>query len=150
MPGFSRNTLPMEIAKLSNLDHAQLLELWQQKIGVPPQFGSAELTRRWLAWELQARVRGGLDLTTRRRLRQLGGMLRKQPATSLGGGSSLKPGTVLSRKWKGINHQVVVLDQCFSWNGESCTSLSNIAFRITGTRWSGPRFFGLTKIKAKP
>jgi hypothetical protein len=55
----------------------------------------------------------------------------------------LKPGTVLSREWKGQMQRVAVLADGFAWNGKTYPSLSKVAFSITGTRWNGPRFFGL-------
>lgn len=55
----------------------------------------------------------------------------------------LKAGTILSREWNGITHRVIVVDDGFLWDGTRYDSLSAIAFAITGTRWSGPRFFGL-------
>ncbi len=56
---------------------------------------------------------------------------------------ALKPGTVLTREWAGVTHRVMVLEEGFAWAGQSYRSLSEIATRISGTRWSGPRFFGL-------
>jgi hypothetical protein len=56
---------------------------------------------------------------------------------------SLRPGSTLAREWNGVTHRVTVLEEGFAWNGQKNASLSEIAFRITGTRWSGPRFFGL-------
>ena len=50
---------------------------------------------------------------------------------------------MLAREWNGVTHRVIVLEEGFTWNGKKYASLSDIAFRITGTRWSGPRFFGL-------
>jgi hypothetical protein len=55
----------------------------------------------------------------------------------------LRPGTVLSREWNGQMHRVAVLDKGFAWNGNTYASLSKVALAITGTHWSGPRFFGL-------
>jgi hypothetical protein len=55
----------------------------------------------------------------------------------------LKAGTILSREWNGITHRAIVVDDGFLWDGTRYDSLSAIAFAITGTRWSGPRFFGL-------
>jgi len=55
-----------------------------------------------------------------------------------------RPGTRLVREWQGRVHEVVVLDEGFLWSGKRHGSLSEIARAITGTRWSGPRFFGLT------
>ena len=60
-----------EIAQLRNLGLAELRTFWAERLGNPRQLASTELTRRWLAWELQALVRGGLDASTRRRLRQV-------------------------------------------------------------------------------
>jgi hypothetical protein len=56
-----KSTLQAEIARLDGLGLPELREIWQQRIGAPLQLSSTELTRRWLSWELQARVRGGLD-----------------------------------------------------------------------------------------
>lgn len=55
----------------------------------------------------------------------------------------LRPGTMLAREWKGEMQRVAVLANGFAWRGETYASLSKVAFAITGTRWNGPRFFGL-------
>jgi hypothetical protein len=55
----------------------------------------------------------------------------------------VRPGTVLGREWNGKMHRVAVLVDSFAWNGKTYPSLSKVALAITGTRWSGPRFFGL-------
>ena len=57
--------------------------------------------------------------------------------------TGLTPGTVLVREWDRQTHRVMVLADGFAWNGQTYDSLSKVAFAITGTRWSGPRFFGL-------
>jgi hypothetical protein len=137
------DTLEAEIAQLSNLSLAELREVWAERVGSVPQLTSTELTRRWLAWELQAARRGGLDAATRRRLRQLTGSARANSVANAVRHVSVKPGTILTREWAGTIQKVVVLDGSFSWNGRTWRSLSEIATRITGTRWSGPRFFGL-------
>jgi Protein of unknown function (DUF2924) len=59
--------------------------------------------------------------------------------------TGLKPGTLLTREWQGHLQRVMVLADGFSWNGTTYPSLSKVAFAMTGTRWSGPRFFGLDK-----
>ena len=59
----------------------------------------------------------------------------------------LQPGTLLVREWDGKSQRVMVLDQGFAWNGTTYRSLTEIAFAMTGTRWSGPRFFGLRRDK---
>lgn len=55
----------------------------------------------------------------------------------------LKAGTILSREWSGATYRVIVVDGGFLWDGATYESLSQVAFAITGTRWNGPRFFGL-------
>ena len=56
---------------------------------------------------------------------------------------SIKPGTVLLREWHGTQHQVIVRENGIVFNGKQYKSLSQVAYRITGTKWSGPLFFGL-------
>jgi hypothetical protein len=138
-------TLEAEIARLSSLSLAELRKVWLERLGTPPQLASTELTRRWLAWELQAAKRGGIDAATRRHLRQLASSLSTSTTSDARSGARAKPGTVLTREWAGTTHRVVVLEGGFSWNGQTWASLSEIASRITGTRWSGPRFFGLRR-----
>ncbi len=136
-------SLEAEIARLGGLDLGQLREVWRQRLGKPPAIASAELTRRWLSWELQARVRGGIDPATRARLKQLGKVDRAGPAPAKSSCPGLRPGTVLTRDWNDVTYRVMVLEEGYTWNGQQFTSLSEVALRITGTRWSGPRFFGL-------
>ena len=57
--------------------------------------------------------------------------------------TELTPGTVLVREWDRRSHRVMVMADGFAWNGQTYDSLSRVAFAITGTRWNGPRFFGL-------
>ncbi len=88
-----------------------------------------------LAYRIQADQAGGVSVDLRRSLRR--------PASSPGM-SALRPGTRLSREWQGVRHEVVVeADGKLSWSGERYASLSHVARAITGTRWNGPRFFGL-------
>ncbi len=137
-------TLEAEIARLNDLGLAELRRMWKERLGrPPPAIASTELTRRWLSWELQAQVRGGFDATTRRRLRRLCKTFRADASLKTLPDSGPRPGSMLAREWNGVIHRVMVLDEGFAWNGQKHDSLSDIAFRITGTRWSGPRFFGL-------
>jgi Protein of unknown function (DUF2924) len=78
----------------------------------------------------------------------------KQPQQPAGaadrqGTLNIQPGTVLAREWKGRVQRVAVLAHGFAWNGGTYPSLSKVAFVITGTRWNGPRFFGLRDKRAK-
>lgn len=137
--------LEAEIAQLRDLGLAELRAFWAERLGEPRQLTSTELTRRWLAWELQAAAQGGLDASSRRRLRRLARSITSTVARGTLSEISVKPGTVLAREWAGKTHKILVLEHGFSWNGQTWKSLSEIAFRITGTRWSGPRFFCLKR-----
>jgi Protein of unknown function (DUF2924) len=137
------SALEAEIARLNDLGLAELRRVWNERLGMPPAIASSELTRRWLSWELQAQARGGFDATTRRRLRRLCKAFRADASLKTLPDSGPRPGSMLAREWNGVTHRVMVLDEGFAWNGQKHDSLSDIAFLITGTRWSGPRFFGL-------
>ena len=98
---------------------------------------------------MQEVASGGPRLELRRQLRQIG--LELQQTGRLRISPQLKPGTRLMREWRGRNHEVLVLDDGFSWQGTHYRSLSAIARQITGTAWSGPLFFGLrSKRSATP
>ena len=88
-------TLTAEIARLDSLGLGELRDLWRQRLGSPPRFASTEMTRLWLAWELQARASGGYDPATRRRLRQVGKSSGVDAAPTSTSPRALKPGTVL-------------------------------------------------------
>jgi hypothetical protein len=145
MRSADKGTLEAEIARFNDLGLAELRRVWNERLGTPPALASTDLTRRWLSWELQAQARGGLDATTRRRLRQLCKALRADPPSTTLPDIGLRPGSMLAREWNGVTHRVMVLEVGFAWNGQKYDSLSEIAFRLTGTRWSGPRFFGLRR-----
>ena len=116
---------------------------WHRRTGsiAPPAFGSGLLARA-LAHELQVKAHGGG--LTKAELRRLAQLNRKDDRVRDGAASGpVKPGTWLSRTWHGDVHQVVVLDGSYEYRGTRYRSLSEIARLITGTQWSGPRFFGL-------
>lgn len=124
-----------EIRALTRLDLEGLRAAWRLRYGAPPTLRSPELLRRMLAWRIQVAAFGGLDADIRRRLKQGCPLKPAMPAPS--------PGTKLSREWQGAVHEVSVLPDGFSYNGQQFSSLSQIARAITGARWNGPRFFGL-------
>lgn len=112
---------------------------WHRRMGTVarPAFGSGLLARA-LAHELQTKALGALSKADLKRLAGFGVSGRLDPSTGV-----VKPGTWLSRTWHGEVYQVVVLETAFEYRGERFSSLSEIARRITGAHWSGPRFFGL-------
>ena len=101
-----------------------------------------------LAYRLQADALGDLASDTVRLLKQIGSSGSTVDAARLASEFDrrridLKTGTVLTREWNGQCHRVMVADAGFVWNGKTYDSLSGIAFAITGSKWNGPRFFGL-------
>jgi Protein of unknown function (DUF2924) len=142
-------SLDNEIARLRGLDVGALRARWHTlfRRRAPPCL-PRHLLFRILAYRLQADRLGELDADSRRLLDRIGsgsaeGIDRlvadfKRPRT-------MRSGTLLTREWDGHLQQVMVLADGFSWNGKTYPSLSKVAFAMTGTHWSRPRFFGLDK-----
>lgn len=136
----------IEIAIASSLAKplGELRTVWRDRLGSePPTLKSRELTLRMLAWRLQAQTLGGLDATTERRLDEIASALEGDAAYEPKAQRQLSAGVVVTREWKGVVHKVTVIDDAFEYQRKRFNSLSEIARLITGTRWSGPRFFGL-------
>jgi len=128
------------LADLETLDRAALLAAWRQLFGSPaPKKISRPLLLRFLAFELQARERGGLPKSVLADLARSGRAGKPARPTS----PRLKPGGRLLREWNGVTHVVEVTPEGYLWRGTTYRSLSAIARAITGAHWSGPRFFGL-------
>ena len=126
-----------EIALLRSLALDALQRRWRVVFGrMPPAGLSKDLLGRTIAWRLQERAFGGLD---RESLSFLEGLARHDGSPR----RHLKPGTVLVRDYQGQRHTVTVAPDGFNWQGTTYGSLSAIARAITGTAWSGPRFFAL-------
>ncbi|HAC01382.1 DUF2924 domain-containing protein [Brevundimonas naejangsanensis] len=125
----------IKLADLAGMGLAELRKEWSKHFGAPPKLRSPELLGLMLAYRLQAAAEGGIDVDLRRTLRR----------PSAGKTSSvLTPGTRLAREWQGVRHEVTVeCDGRVRWQGQNYRSLSEAARAITGSRWNGPRFFGL-------
>ena len=134
-----------EIPELLNRSTSELRLAWRQlhRTG-PPQGLSRDLLIRALAHQLQERAAGGASRALRRRLRTLAGEFQKKSG-SFDPGIAPKTGSTLVREWRGHAHTVLVREDGFEYEGQHYRSLTVIAERITGTHWSGPRFFGLIK-----
>ena len=145
-----------EIAALDSLDHADLQQRWRELYKVEPPFKiRSGFLRRAIAYRLQELVYGGLKPQTRRALRQIAEDLHANRARKLGDGLSfrsarppprapvLSPGTRLLREWNGRMESVEVTREGFVWRDDQYRTLSAVAVAITGTKWSGPKFFGL-------
>ena len=138
-------SLETEIARLGDLDLRQLRVVWAKRLGPVPKHQSPDLMRRRLAYELQVRAYGGLKPETLARLRQLYNSFKADPNYTLLPNYGLKAGSLLTREWKGVLHKVGVLDDGFDYLGQRYGSLSEIAGLITGSKWSGPAFFGFRR-----
>lgn len=127
-----------QLGELEQLDGPALRERWKELTQAPAPRVSPKLLRLALAWETQARAFGGLSRQTQQKLDQLArGFTKTEPA---------RADTRLVREWNGIAHVVTIgEDQIIRWDDREWRSLSEVARAITGTRWSGPAFFGLKK-----
>ncbi len=164
--------LAVAVTELERLDAESLRRRWRALVGgaVPHDLGRP-LTLRMLAYKLQAQRLGDLDKASLRELSNLEDRPRGRSdldngspadpifsatdedrgahsATAVKQPKSLarriaRPGTILTREYGGVLHRVIVLDEGVSWNGKTYESLSKVAMAITGTKWNGPRFFGL-------
>lgn len=124
-----------EVEALERLDLHQLRDEWRRRYGPVASFRSPELLRLMLAWRMQASAHGGLDPETRNALARKG--------TIEAEGRHLGIGATLRREWRGEEVVVTVTEQGFTWGERTFRSLSAAATAIVGSKWNGPRFFGL-------
>jgi hypothetical protein len=138
------------------LTRGDLLARWEQHYGTPPhKMISTKLMVRAVAYAVQADHHGGLAKRTQKellRLAEAAGVPSKAKPPDGHQSTAVRtrrrraalprPGTRFVREWNGKSHVVEVVDKGFAWQGQTYGSLSAIASLITGTRWSGPRFFG--------
>ena len=130
------------LARLSELTIFELRGEWRRLHRVPPPMRlSRDLLVRGITYKLQERAYGGLSKAAARKLEQAAagppGRGAAKPAPPI----SLKPGTRLVREWHGVTHTALIHADGIEWRGERYRSLSVVARKITGARWSGPRFF---------
>lgn len=131
----TNTAVDVDCAALAGLGLEPLRAIWRERFGAPPAIRSPEILSLMLAWRIQAARDGGLNGELRRTIRR---------PVSAPVATALTPGTRLSREWQGVRHEVVVEpDGRFRHRDELHRSLSQVARKITGSRWNGPRFFGL-------
>lgn len=134
----SRTKLDELLAEVGSLDYADLKTRYQEVFcRPPPPRLSQDLLRRALAHQVQTEWLGGLPPKIEKLLQS------SNSPRALNGHRRLEPGSQLVREWQGDMHVVDVIEGGYRWKGERYSSLSAVAREITGTRWSGPRFFGL-------
>jgi hypothetical protein len=134
----SQSALPT-LAELELLPKSVLQSLYSKILKAnPPPRARIEFLRRNLAWALQTLSQGNNPITLRKRL-------ASSASRAMNGksGAPYKPGTRLIREWQGQVHEVTILEKGYLWSGKEYRSLTRITEEITGSRRSGPRFFGL-------
>jgi hypothetical protein len=130
--------------RLPGMDLEELRSAWRALLGsAPPRFRARDLLALALAYRIQSNRDGGLAGPARRRLGELARKFQDDRDFRPSAGPDLKPGSSLVKEWRGVRHEVRVLADGFGYGGERFGSLSEVASRITGTKWSGPVFFGL-------
>lgn len=153
--------LARELVSPPTLCRDALAEQWREFYGTEPpaRIGGGFLISA-VAYRLQEQALGGLKPATRRYLEKVAAdVARKKIAGGNSEGDSkapritapaatIKPGTRLLREWHGVTYEVLVLENGVQCNGVQYRSLSEVARTITGTKWSGPVFFGLKKKRA--
>jgi hypothetical protein len=138
-----------EIARFRSLGLEDLRREWRRLYDRDAPRVSRDLLILGLGYRLQEIEHGGLGKATRRKLQTMAKALRTSGRVGPMPNLSLKPGARLIREWHGRTHIVTVTEDGFEFAGTSYASLSKIAKTITGTLWSGPRFFGLTAAGAE-
>ena len=151
--------MEFEIARLRDLELQELQARWRSVTGreAPPHL-PRHLLFAMIAYRIQAEAYGDLNSDTLRLLDKVRSVQSETEITPLADAfdqrrRELLPGTVLTREWNRQHHRVMVVADGFAWEGRTYDSLSKIAHVITGTKWNGPRFFGLRDNKparAKP
>jgi len=145
----TNNRLERDVAALFGLPREALVARWIKTYGCPPPKGIKRgLLERSAAWHLQAKHLGSYSPAVRRSLREA-----EKPASKYGtdapkeaapiAPTSIRPGTRLMREWNGRMHVVDITGDGILFDGKLYRSLTAVVKRITGTHWSGPRFFGL-------
>jgi len=134
----------IEVKALSALGVAELRVAWVKRFHCPaPSIQSTDVVRRLFAWRLQTECYGDLAVGTATKLAQTRAAVARGSNAISAQTARLHSGAVLVREWRGVEHRVEVLDEGFLHQERQYASLSEVARVITGTRWSGPRFFGL-------
>jgi hypothetical protein len=137
------NDISSRIKQLPKMSTPDLRALWRQVFSTPPHPKlRRELIIPILAYRLQEQAYGGLSHETLSKLKRLAKDLARRPSAVAAMGR-IKPGTRMIRQWAGDTHEVTVMWDGYCYRGKHYKSLSAIARQITGTRWSGPAFFGI-------
>jgi len=152
----TKTSIPDEIAHLRGLDLKGLRSRWQSVFqSLPADHLPRHLLFAIIAYRIQADRLGDLDHETKQILdrtdaKDTGTTMSTRLVSFDQKRTELTPGTVLVRKWERQSQRVMVMADGFAWNGQTYDSLSKVAFAITGTKWNGPRFFGMRDKEDRP
>ncbi len=137
-------SIEAELDRLAKMPIVQLRAKYRELFRIdPPKAFGPDLLRRSIAHCIQEKAYGGLSRSKQRLLDQMMKAYAAKPNGKIVLPRRIKPGSVLVREWKSRSHRVMVLADGFAYDGKTFGNLSEIAVLITGTRWNGPRFFGL-------
>ncbi len=140
----SEDAVAAKLRALEGMTYDELRVEWQRLYRAhPPKRVARDLLMLGVAWKVQEKAYGGLGAAIKRRLADLAKTMKQDGDLARSRVARLKPGVRLVREWRGQTHTVAVLEDGFEWQGKRWRSLSVIAREITGSHWSGPRFFGL-------
>jgi hypothetical protein len=143
-----------EVAALQDLDSKALQQRWRDLYRTePPPKIQSRLLRLAVAYRIQEKAFGGLKPAAKRQMRAHLDAMRTRKAGEASRPSNppvrLSAGTQLVREWNGATVLVEVVEDGFMWKGMTYKTLSAVAVAITGTKWSGPKFFGLLDSQRK-
>jgi hypothetical protein len=142
----------VNIEHLERLSRAELRVLWEREFAEKPAVSLGhDILALGIAYARQERRYGGLSKPVAKELNRLLARALREGTTDAGPHPTAplpRTGTILVREWQGKAHHVTVVDDGFLWNGKLHRSLSSIARAITGTKWNGPRFFGMREVKS--
>ena len=131
------------MGSLEQLSLHDLQEQWRRHFKCsPPRHASMRFLTLAIAYAVQERTSPALSPSARR---DLAAIAKGQTPPSSSAAITIKPGTRILREWHGETHEIVVTDRGFVWRGQTFRSLTAVAHAITGAKWNGPRFFGLSK-----
>lgn len=133
--------LKQRLVALEAMDREALLIEWRRHFKPPPRNTRRDYLLAEIGYHLQVQAHGRISPTIRNKLERMafGEQQQAQPKYNIANG------TRLVREWNGVQHSVIVHTDGYEYDGKRYRSLTNIACKITGTRWSGPLFFGLKK-----
>lgn len=143
-------SIDAQMAAVAAMSPAELRSHWRDTFRRPPPPVSPDMLARTIAYRIQERAHGGLSRSMVKEISRLSRRVARTGSAADANDLFLKTGTRLVRSWRGKTQSVLVCEGGFQFENRNYASLTQIARDITGTNWSGPRFFGLKKRRGPP